>query len=125
MTYFRSFCINFLAIFLIVRFLPGIEVGMFQEVPNIGAVVLFAFLVAMFNASVFPVLFILDIAITVAKIAIITGVISFGAFIMAALLSLGVVVSNVFGAIFGGALIWGVAFLTNYFEWHRGAKTPR
>lgn len=124
MTYFRSFCINFLAVFLIVRFLPGIEVGMFQKVPNIGAVFLFAFIVAILNASVFPVLFILDVTITRAKIAILTAIVSFSSFITASLVSGGIIISSVFGVIFGGALIWGVGFLTNYFEWHRGAKNP-
>jgi hypothetical protein len=122
MTYFRSLFFNFLAVFFIARIAPGLEIGLYQKVPNIGGSLLFALAVGFLNASVFPLLFILDLNPSRAKIAVITGIISFLAFIGITFVPFGVRVMSVVGIILGGGVVWGVAFLTNYFEWHRGAK---
>ncbi len=122
MTYFISWFLNFLAVFFIARIAPGIEISLYQRVPNIGGSLLFALIIGFFNASVFPALFIFEVAPSKMKIAVITGLISFLAFIFALFVPFGVRVLNGYGVLFGGLIVWGVAFLTNYFEWHRGAK---
>jgi hypothetical protein len=122
MTYFRSLFINFLAVFLITRIAPGIEIGFYQKVPNLGAALGFAFIVGCLNASVFAFLFIFSLAPSRMKLALLTGVISFAGFFVIALFPFGVRVVSPLGMIIGGGFTWVVAYLTNYFEWHRGAK---
>jgi len=122
MTYFISWFLNFLAVFFIARIAPGIEISLYQKVPNIGGSLLFALIIGFLNASVFPALFIFEVAPTKMKIAVITGLISFLAFIFVAFIPFGVRVLNGYGVLLSGTIVWGVAFLTNYFEWHRGAK---
>ncbi len=122
MTYFRSLFINFLAVFLITRIAPGIEIGFYQKVPNLGAALVFSFIVGFLNASVFACLFIFSLAPSRMKIAILTGAISFLGFLIIAILPFGVRVVSPLGMILGGGFTWIVAYLTNYFEWHRGAK---
>lgn len=122
MTYFISWFLNFLAVFFIARIAPGIEISLYQKVPNIGGSLLFALIIGFLNASVFPALFIFEVAPSKTKIAVITALISFLAFIFVAFVPFGVRVLNGFGILLGGSIVWGVAFLTNYFEWHRGAK---
>ncbi len=124
MTYFSSLFLNFMAVFLVDRIAPGIQIRLYEDVPNIGASLLLSLIVGFLNASVFPLFFLLSVRCTKSKIAILTGIISFGAFIAIAILPFGVRAINSVGVIFGGAIVWLVAFLTNYFEWHRGAKKP-
>lgn len=118
MTFLRSLFLNFLAVFFVNRMIPGIEVNEFQQVPNFGADVLFSFVVGLLNALVFPFLFTLELTPTRMKIAVITFVISFAAFLFIAIVPYGVR-ANAGGVIFGGLIVWGMAFFTNYLEWHQ------
>lgn len=117
MNYLRSFFLNFLIVFFVDRMAPGIEIAMFEEVPNIGADILFSLIVAFLNSSVFFFFALLEWAISSLRIAVITWIISFGAFIIIAIVPFGVKVVNPWGVIIGGLVVWGVAFLTNYLEW--------
>jgi hypothetical protein len=124
MTFFRSLFFNFLAVFVMARITPGLEIDMYDKVPNIGGSLLFALIVGLLNASVFPLLFLLEILPSKKKIAVLTGIISFVSFIVVLFVPFGVRAMSFVGVILGGGVVWAVAFLTNYFEWHRGAKNP-
>jgi len=124
MNFLRSFGFNFLAVFFINRMAPGLEVGNFQNVPNIGADLLFSLVVGLLNASVFPLLFIMERNPTPRKLAIITFLISFSSFIAIAILPFGVQAVTIFGVIIGGTFVWGAGFLTNYLEWRQDIKNP-
>ena len=116
MNYFRSLFLNFLTVFFINRMSPGIEIGTYDQVTNIGADILFSLIVGFLNASVFPFLFILELRPTVLKLALGTGLISFSAFGVISVISFGVKVIAPSGFFIGGGLVWLVAWLAHYLE---------
>ncbi len=117
MNYVRSLFLNFLIVFFIDRVSPGIEITDFEAVPNIGADILFALVVGFLNSSIFFFLAILELSVTNLKLAMISFIISFGAFSIIAIVPFGVRVVDIWGVIIGGTLVWAVAFLTNHLEW--------
>lgn len=117
MNYVRSFFLNFLIVFFVDRVAPGIEVVSYEQVPNIGADILFSLIVGFLNASVFFFFALLELEISLIKLAITTFIVSFLAFIVIAIVPFGVRVVSPWGVIIGGFIVWGVAFLTNYLEW--------
>lgn len=116
MTYLRSLFLNFLVVFFVNRAIPGVEVSQYQDVPNIGADILFSFIVGFLNSAIFPALFIFNFQPTLLKIAIPAFIISFGSYIFLSIISFGVQVISVGGIIVGGLIVWIVSILTNYFE---------
>ncbi len=123
MNYLRSLFLNFLIVFFIDRVAPGVEIQNFENVPNVGADILFALVVGFLNASVFFFLALLELTITHLKLAIVTFVISFGAFIIIAIVPFGVRVVSPWGLFIGGFVVWAVAFMTNHLEWKHYTKT--
>lgn len=124
MTFVRSFFLNFLIVFFVDRIVPGIEITYFQQVPDIGADFLFSIALGFLNASVFPVLSCTEWKITKLKIAIITGIISFGAFGFISTISFGIRILNPGGFFIGGVIVWAMGYLSNYLEWkHATPKT--
>ncbi|HSX10910.1 MAG TPA: phage holin family protein [Chlamydiales bacterium] len=117
MNYLRSLFLNFLVVFFIDRVAPGVQVNNFENVPNIGDDLLFALVVGFLNASIFFFFAILDLSITNLRLAIAGFIVSFGAFIIIAIVPFGVHVLNAGGVIIGGVVVWGVSFLTNHLEW--------
>lgn len=117
MNYLRSFFLNFLIVFFIDRVAPGVSIESFEQVPNIGADILFSLILGFLNSSIFFFLALLELTITDLKMAIISFVISFGAFIVIAIVPFGVRVVSPWGVIIGGLVVWGVAVLTNHLEW--------
>ena len=120
MNYLRSLFLNFLIVFFVDRVGPGIEILNYEGVPNIGADLLFSLLVGFFNSAVFFFFAILELTITKARLAVTTFFISYGAFLIIAAIPFGVRVVTPTGLFFGGTLVWLVAYLTNYLEWHQG-----
>jgi uncharacterized membrane protein YvlD (DUF360 family) len=106
-------------VFFIDRVGPGMEIDYFEQVPNIGADLLFAAIVGFLNASVFPFLAILELTVSRLKLALFTGVISYGSFAVIAVIPFGVQVVNFWGFLVGGSLVWAVAYTANYLEWQR------
>jgi uncharacterized membrane protein YvlD (DUF360 family) len=102
---------------------PGVQVNNFENVPNIGADILFSLIVGFLNASIFFFLVILDLDITKLRLALFSFVISFGAFIVIAIIPFGVQVVNAWGVIIGGIVVWAVAFFSNELEWKHYEKT--
>lgn len=122
MNYFRSLLLNFLIVFFVDRVAPGVEISYYEQVPNIGADILFSALVGFFNASVFPFFAILELQTTNFKLALITGFISYLSFILIAIFPFGVSVVNPLGVIVGGTAVWIVAYITNHLEYKRDSQ---
>ena len=122
MNYLRSFFLNFLAVFFIVGVGPGIEVGQYAHVPNIGADILFSGLVGFLNASIFPFLFILEVKPTPIKMTILSFFISFIPFLILANVSLGIHV-NALGVTVGTLFVWAAGSFTNYLEWRQDIQS--
>lgn len=117
MNYVRSLFLNFLIVFFIDRVAPGVEIQNFENVPNVGADILFSLIVGFLNASVYFFFSLLEMTITHFKMGLITFIVSFGAFSIIALVPFGVRVVNPLGLLVGGLVVWLVAFMTNHLEW--------
>lgn len=116
MNYLRSLFLNFLIVFFVDRVAPGIEISTFEQVPNIGADLLFSLIIGFLNASVFFFYTLLETPPTRLKLAVTSFVISFGGFLAIAIVPFGVRVVNPMGVIIGGGIVWAVAYFTNYLE---------
>ena len=117
MNYLRSLFLNFLIVFFIDRAAPGVEIDLYENVPNIGADILFSLIVGFLNASIFFFLALLEIPITKLKLALFSFVISFTAFLAIAIFPFGVRVVSPVGFFIGGGVVWAVAYFSNYLEW--------
>lgn len=122
MNYLRALFFNFLIVFFVNRVVPGIQIENFEEVPNIGADILFALIVGFFNASIFFFLALLELKITLARLLWISACISFCAFSLIAFVPFGVRVVDFAGWLLGGGIVWICAAFTNYLEWKHYAK---
>lgn len=117
MTYLRSFLVNFLFVFFINRVAPGIEVVYFDQYPDLGADLLFSVIVGFLNASVFPFYNLMEIKISMPKIAIPTFLFSYLAFAFIWAVPFGVEILSPAGFFVGGTVVWLVALFSNYLEW--------
>ncbi len=125
MNYARSFFLNFLIVFFIDRVAPGVEIANFENVPNIGADILFSLIIGFLNSSIFFFLALLELSITNLKMAIMSFIVSFGAFLVIAIVPFGVRVVNPWGVIIGGGVVWAMAVLTNHLEWKHYASQEK
>lgn len=125
MSYVRSLFFNFLIIFFVNRVVPGIQITYFEQVPNIGADILFAAIVGFLNASVFPFYQILELEISAFKLGLFNFIISLGAFSAISVFPFGVQVMNMLGFFLGSSIVFIVAFFTNYLEWQYEIKQDR
>jgi uncharacterized membrane protein YvlD (DUF360 family) len=115
--YVRSLFLNFLVVFFVDRVAPGVEITYYEQVPNIGADILFSLVVGFLNASVFFFFVILELDITKLKLAIFNFCISFAAFIAIAIFPFGVRVVSPIGVIVGGGIVFLVSYFVSYLEW--------
>jgi hypothetical protein len=115
MTYLRSLFLNFLIVFFVVRVIPGITIHFFENIPNIGADILFSGILGFLNSIIVPVLFGLSLNPTILKIAILGLIISFFAFVLISIFNFGIT-ANTSGVIFGSLIVWLCSFFTNYLE---------
>lgn len=125
MTYVRSLVLNFLVVFFVNRAIPGIEVGTFENVANVGADLLFSIILAFLNASVFPALVIFDLKPTLLKMVIVCFVITFVSFGIIGIAHWGVRVMTFGGYLFGSIIVWLVAIFSNYLEFKHSYKPPK
>lgn len=102
--------------------MPGVQIATFEQVPNIGADILFSLILGFLNASVFYFLSLLELSITHLRLALTTAIISFGGFLTIALVPFGVQVTGFTGFLLGGGLVWLVAYVTGYLEWKQAQK---
>ncbi len=117
MNYYFSLFVNFLAVFFLTRYAPGLAAA-YSETSTLGSDLLFALVLGFFNASIFPFLILIEILPTRLKLAILTAIVSFGGFTLVAIIPYGFE-PDVGGVAIGGGITWLVAFLTNYFELRR------
>ncbi|MBS0625239.1 MAG: hypothetical protein JSS32_04245 [Verrucomicrobia bacterium] len=117
MNYLRSLFLNFLVVFFVDRISPGVEIIYFEQIPDIGADILFSILVGFLNASIFPFLMILELNPSKTKMAIMSLCVSYGAFIVISMIPFGIQVTSPAGVLVGGTLVWAVAYFTNYLEY--------
>ncbi len=117
MNYPAGLCVNFVALFALIRFAPGIAAP-YSEVSPLGSDLLFAAASAFFNASVFPALILMGIFPTKLKLAVLNGIVSFGSFTVIAMIPYGFQ-PDAGGAAIGGLLIWLVSYLISYFQMSR------
>jgi hypothetical protein len=96
----------------------------YEQVPNIGADLLFAMIVGFLNASVFFFLVLMEATVTRFKLAVMTAAISWIAFLIISVIGFGVQVETFFGFIIGGAFVWLVAYVSNFLEWKHYRQTP-
>jgi uncharacterized membrane protein YvlD (DUF360 family) len=122
MNYLRSLFLNFLVVFFVDRVAPGVEISFYEQVPNIGADILFSLIVGFLNASIFFFLVLMEINITNLKLGLFSFVISFASFLAIAIFPFGVEVVSAWGVIVGGGIVWAVAFTSNYLEWQHYKK---
>ena len=99
------------------KVVPGVEISTYQDVPNIGADILFSAIVGFLNSAIFPGLFILNLKPTLLKMGVIGFVISFGSYLMLSMMSFGVQILSAGGVIFAGLLVFIGSFITNYLEY--------
>lgn len=120
MTFLRSLFFNALAVFIVDRMIPGVEIDTFENLPNIGADFLFALIVGFLNALIFPTLSVVNVQPTFSRIAVVAFFFSFGSFVMIYFLHLGVMATNFEGVFIGGSIVWAVSVLTNI--WYQKSK---
>lgn len=122
MSYLRSLFLNFLVVFFVDRVSPGLQIINFEQVPDVGADLIFSILVGFFNATVLPVLIILELKPTLMKLGILTFIISYAAFIIISIVPFGIQVTNPLGVFVGGTIVWLVAFFTNHLEFQHYSR---
>ena len=122
MTFARSFVLNFLLVFFVNRIAPGVFIDLFEDVFNLGADLLFSVSVGFCNASIYPVLKMMHYKPSLQKIGVFAAIISFGAYGLAWIFPMGVVISNFIGFFFAGAAVSCISFFTNYLEMKRFSK---
>lgn len=116
MTFLRSLFLNFLVVFFVAHSIPGIEVKTYENVPNIGADIIFAIVVGFLNACIFPALVIIGKGVSFAMIALISAVICIVAFFLIGIIDFGVHVSTFWGGFIGSLIVCLVSMFTNYLE---------
>lgn len=87
--------------------IPGLHV------PNYGDALLFAFVLALLNSVIAPILFVVSLPITILSVGLFALVINIFMFWLASLISYGVEITSVWGACFGGLLVTLASILLN------------
>lgn len=89
--------------------LPGLEV------PNFKDALIFAFVAAICNAVIAPILLIISFPLTVLTVGLFALVVNAFTFWIASELSYGIHITSFWGAFWGGLVTWIVSFVLN--EW--------
>lgn len=96
-------------IFGLAVILPGLEV------PNFRDALIFAFVAAVCNAVIAPILLIISFPLTVLTVGLFALVINAFTFWIASQISYGIEITSIWGAFWGGLITWVVSFSLN--EW--------
>jgi len=88
--------------------IPGLDV------PDYRDALLFSLIVAIFNATIAPVLIIISFPITVMTVGIFALLINVFLFWVASLISYGIHITNFWGAFWGGIIVSFASFLLNF-----------
>ncbi|NGX56005.1 MAG: hypothetical protein K1060chlam5_00239 [Candidatus Anoxychlamydiales bacterium] len=115
MTYLRSFFLNILIVFFVLRIMPGIQIEFFENVPNIGIDIFFSLILGFLNSIIAPFLIALETKITNFKIAVLSTVITFLSFLIIAIFKIGIDI-NFLGFILSVIFVSLMSFFANYLE---------
>lgn len=88
--------------------IPGLDV------PNYPDALLFALIVAIFNATIAPVLIVISFPITVMTVGLFALLINVFLFWVASLISYGIHITEFWGAFWGGIIVCFASFLLNF-----------
>jgi hypothetical protein len=123
--YLKNLAYNFLTVFFTNYLFPGIDVVHLSKLPHIGGDLLFALVMGLLSSLIYPVLKVIDPTIHLARIGIVAGGLSFGAYAVLKFAPLGIEVKTVEGYFFASLAVALGAFLTNFFEMKRAGKFPK
>ncbi len=101
--------------------IPGLDV------PNYPDALLFALILAIFNATIAPVLIVISFPITVMTVGVFALLINVFLFWVASLISYGIHITEFWGALWGGMIICIVSFFLNLWlsDGRLGFRPPR
>lgn len=99
--------------------LPGLDVPDFRDA------LLFAFIVALLNATITPILIVISFPITVMTVGLFAVLINVFIFWLASLISYGVQITNFWGAFWGGIIVATASFFLNNWLANRGPPRRR
>ncbi len=92
------------------------------EVPNYPDALLFAFIVALLNAFISPILIVISFPITVMTVGIFALLINVFMFWVASLISYGIHITSFWGAFWGGIITSIVSFMLNHWLSNKGPR---
>jgi len=87
------------------RMSPGVTIDSYEKVVNIGADLLVSFIIGFLNTLIVPTCISLNVTPTTKKITIFSAIISFGSYIVLALLGHGVKIDAFYGVIIAGSIV--------------------
>lgn len=122
MTFLRSLFFNFLLVFFLNRVIPGIEVTSFETLPNIGADLLYSFLLGLLNASIFFFVAAFFSKVSLQAIVITAFIVSFGGMGIIAGISHGIAITSFLSYFIASFFIWLGSCFTNYLEWKNAVE---
>jgi len=96
---------NFVFVMIANRMAPGVTIADYERVVNIGADLMFSFIVGFLNTLIVPVCIGLNIIPTIKKIIIFSVIISFGSYIVLAVINYGIKIDAFYGVIFAGLIV--------------------
>ncbi|HSX04031.1 MAG TPA: phage holin family protein [Rhabdochlamydiaceae bacterium] len=91
----------------IAHLLPGLSV------PHLENALIFAFVVAILNATITPILIVISFPLTVMTVGIFALLVNTFVFWLASLLSYGIEITSFWGAFWGGLIVWAVSAFLN------------
>lgn len=107
--FFIRLLITTLAVVLPAYYIPGLEVK------DLSDAVFFGILLGLINAFIRPVVSILTVPIHVLTLGLFALIINAATYWLASRVSCGVYVNSIWGAIWGGGIVWITSMVTNLF----------
>jgi len=103
--------ITTLVVVLVAHYIPGLEVK------NLTDTIFFGLILGVLNAVVRPILTFLTLPITIITLGLFTLIINAFTFWLASEIAYGVHISSLWGAFWGGFIVWIVGLITNRLIW--------
>ncbi len=125
MTYLRSLFLNFLVVFFANRVVPGIDVGSFEGVTNVGGDIFFSIILGFLNSLIFPSLVVFDMKLSITNMVIGACFLSFGCYGVVALTHWGIEYISFGGWFLAGLVVSTVSFYSNYLEMKHSFSNKR